>query len=251
MKKTVLLHIDSLCVLDEMTDVQAGQLFKAIKDHLLGVEPTLEFGVKMAFIPFRNQFLRDAEAYQKTVERNRINGLKGGRPSETEHKAEEPNKSEWVISQPKKADKDKDKDKDNKTDISIEVKNIPKTTFSEANVFKPIFLEKFKSIHNEDYYWTAKDAGQCKKIASKLIFKMKEKVLAKKMPEPENYNDRLGEAFKILLDMIPDGWLKENMSMANVNSHFNAIIANKNGKSPTKQHEAINSILNYSADNGH
>ena len=56
--------------------------------------------IKVAFSPFKNQFIRDEKKYESIVERNRINGLKGGRPS----KPKEPTGLSGNPSDPKKAD---------------------------------------------------------------------------------------------------------------------------------------------------
>lgn len=77
-KKSFLLYKDSLSVLNELTDEQAGQLFKAIAAYQLGAEVTLDFGLKMAFLPFKNQFIRDNITYIETCEKNRDNGKLGG-----------------------------------------------------------------------------------------------------------------------------------------------------------------------------
>ena len=85
--------MDSLDILDEMTDEQAGKLVKAWKAFKKGEELELENDIKMAFIPFRNQFLRDDEKYEKIVARNRQNGSLGGRPEgKTEPTPKEPKK---------------------------------------------------------------------------------------------------------------------------------------------------------------
>lgn len=109
MKKSFILHVDSLSVLDELSNEQAGILFKAIKDYQNGLIPELDFGLRMAFLPFENQFKRDAESYDKTCLRNQKNGSKGGRPK----KPTETQKTQVVISKPKKADSDNDSDSDN------------------------------------------------------------------------------------------------------------------------------------------
>lgn len=66
MKKSFIIHLDMLCVLDELTDEQAGRLFKAIRnyhcdneqnEHLLANDAF----AKIAFVPFKNQFIRDDE----------------------------------------------------------------------------------------------------------------------------------------------------------------------------------------------
>ena len=78
-KKSFLLHIDSLDILDDLTNGQAGVLFKAIKAYQHEEDFPLDSIVKIAFSPFKNQFLRDDEKYIKTCERRAIAGSKGGK----------------------------------------------------------------------------------------------------------------------------------------------------------------------------
>jgi hypothetical protein len=78
--KSFIIHKDSLLILDELTDEQAGKLFKAIANYQNGIETNLDFGLRMAFAPFKNQFVRDLEKYNEKCERNKSNGNKGGRP---------------------------------------------------------------------------------------------------------------------------------------------------------------------------
>lgn len=78
-KKSFLLHIDSLSVLDDLTDEQAGQLLKAISAYQQGEEISLNPIVRIAFSPFKNQFMRDDERYEKTCERRAKAGALGGR----------------------------------------------------------------------------------------------------------------------------------------------------------------------------
>jgi hypothetical protein len=111
-RKSFILHLDSLEVFNELTNEQAGILFKAIKSYNEGKEFELDFALKLAFLPFKKQFERDSEKYQSVVERNKNNGSKGGRPKNPK----EPKKSEKthsVFKEPKKADNDNDSDSDN------------------------------------------------------------------------------------------------------------------------------------------
>ena len=78
-KKSFLLHIDSLDILDDLSNGQAGVLFKAIKAYQHEEDFPLDSIVKIAFSPFKNQFLRDDEKYTKTCERRAIAGSKGGK----------------------------------------------------------------------------------------------------------------------------------------------------------------------------
>ena len=90
-RKSFIIHKDSLSVLDDLTDEQAGKLFKAIKAYQEGEKLDVDAITKIAFSPFRAQFERDTEKYNEQVNRNRNNGLKGGRPK-TEGNQEEPKK---------------------------------------------------------------------------------------------------------------------------------------------------------------
>jgi hypothetical protein len=78
-RKSFVLHIDSLDVLDDLTNEQAGTLFKAIKAYQNNDDFELDSLTKIAFSPFKNQFARDGEKYAKTCERRAIAGSKGGK----------------------------------------------------------------------------------------------------------------------------------------------------------------------------
>jgi len=78
-RKSFVLHIDSLDILDDLTNGQAGVLFKAIKAYQNDEDFDLDSIVKMVFIPFKNQFARDDEKYTTTCERRAISGSKGGK----------------------------------------------------------------------------------------------------------------------------------------------------------------------------
>jgi len=78
-KKSFLMHIDSLDILDDLTNEQAGELFNAIRSHQIGEEIELHGVVRIAFSPFKNQFKRDDEKYQTTCKRRAEAGSKGGK----------------------------------------------------------------------------------------------------------------------------------------------------------------------------
>jgi hypothetical protein len=79
-RKSFIIHHDSLEVLSELTDEQAGQLFKAILSYKKTGKHDLKGILNAVFIPFKNQFDRDDEKYENISERNKINGGAGGRP---------------------------------------------------------------------------------------------------------------------------------------------------------------------------
>lgn len=113
-KKSFLIYIDSLDMLDDLSDDEAGKLFKAIKSHQKNEDFDLDSLTRIAFAPFKAQFARDDEKYQSIVERNRINGLKGGRPKTQAN----PDKPSGLIGNPDNpnkphSDSDSDSDSDN------------------------------------------------------------------------------------------------------------------------------------------
>ncbi len=76
-KKSFLIHTDSLEILDDLTDEQAGKLFKAIKDYQFGDKPKLPQLIKIAFNPFKNYFERDNEKWESEIEKRREAGRLG------------------------------------------------------------------------------------------------------------------------------------------------------------------------------
>ena len=74
MKKSFVIHCDSLSVIDKMTDEQVGKLFRKMKSYHNGNEYVIDdFVVEIAFEQFKNQFDRDLKKYESVCERNREN----------------------------------------------------------------------------------------------------------------------------------------------------------------------------------
>lgn len=132
MKKSFILHMDSLAILNEMTKEQKGDLIDAIYKYHLGEELELDFAMKMAFAPFKNQFIRDKETYNNVVGRNRENGKMGGRPKKTQTNPNNPSgflETQTTQSNPKNLDSDSKSDsvseskKDSDSDITTPISN--------------------------------------------------------------------------------------------------------------------------------
>ncbi len=120
-KKSFLLHIDSLDVLDDMTNEQAGLLLKAMKAFHKGEEIELDPLTKMAFSFFKNQFIRDNEKYLKTCEARAQAGSKGGKQKQQNlaNASKCKQKVAKVADKDNKNDSDKDSDSDNKTKRTV------------------------------------------------------------------------------------------------------------------------------------
>lgn len=155
MKTSFILHLDSISVLSQLNDEQAGQLFKAIYEYQINKEVPqgLDFAIKMALFPFVKQFERDFYKYTKIVDRNIENGKKGGRPKK------EPNKPNGLFNnpiKPKKADSDNDNVSDN---VNEKVKKSIEERKADFKKSLSIYLDDFgKDLLNEFFkYWTEKN----------------------------------------------------------------------------------------------
>jgi hypothetical protein len=124
--------------ISELSDEDLGQLFRHIFLYQIsGIEPINTSRVYMAFQFFKNQFRLDNEKYLNVVNRNKINGINGGRP-----KTQDNPKNPVGYLKPKKADKDNEKDNVN------DIKDRSKTSLQEV---EKLFLEKTESNWTESY----------------------------------------------------------------------------------------------------
>ena len=167
-RKSFVLHKDSLQVLDDLSDEQAGKLFKAIKAIQLGEEFELDALTRIALSPFKAQFARDNEKYERIVERNKNNGLKGGRPK-TEDNPKEPKKPSGLITNPENPQKADSVSKSvSVSDSDKDIKHLDQSKIDREKLEEDSF----------EFWWK----HYPKKLAKKSAFKSWKKVI-KKMDE--------------------------------------------------------------------
>jgi len=143
-KKSFLIHIDSLDILDELTNEQCGELFKAIKAHHANQKIALSQLVNIAFSPFKNQFIRDDEKYLKTCEARSLAGSMGG-------KQKVANASKCKQNVAKLADSVSDNKKDNDNNNNkIKRKAFSKPTREDIRNLSN--CEKLNTVGFFDYY---------------------------------------------------------------------------------------------------
>ncbi|WP_150137954.1 DUF6291 domain-containing protein [Candidatus Enterovibrio escicola] len=111
-KKSFVMYIDSLDILDKLSDEQAGKLIKAIACYHKKVEVELDPVIDIVITPFISQFKRDAEKYEKTCKNRALAGAKGGK-----QKVANASKSKQKLANLADSDSDSDSDSDinNKT----------------------------------------------------------------------------------------------------------------------------------------
>ncbi len=255
MRKSFILHNDSLNVLDILTDEQAGKLFKAIKNYQNGVKQELDFGINIAFLQFENQFKRDEEKYESVIERNKINGSKGGRPKNpTEPKETQNNPVGFLETQnnptePKKPDSDSDSDSvsDSKKEINIITDKKPKKVVSEfdkqiRSEGKQFFLNCYQSKNHSEFCWAAKDAVALIALLGKIKSKVREKFPHLENESPE-FKEKLLSGYQIILTNIKDNWILERYSLTIINSKFNEIYSQITTK--TNDTNSITDLINF------
>lgn len=86
MRNAFLLYIDRLEVLDDMTDADAGKLFRAIRDYVKdGSTPERGTIVSIAFLALKPALDSDSEKYHLMCLKRSEAGKKGGRPRKQEN----------------------------------------------------------------------------------------------------------------------------------------------------------------------
>ena len=86
----VCVYKDYMQTLEPYTDEERGRLFMAMLRYLnLGEEPEFTGNERFIWPTLAAQLERDQEAYRERCERNRRNGMKGGRPKKEEALSQE------------------------------------------------------------------------------------------------------------------------------------------------------------------
>tara|TARA_R110001632_G_scaffold1663_3_gene7271 strand:+ start:1286 stop:1978 length:693 start_codon:yes stop_codon:yes gene_type:complete len=151
MKKSFLLHIDSLCILNDLTDEQSGQLFKAMYQYQIGEVLELSPIIKIAFSQFKNQFDRDDEKYINTCESRKQAGSKGGKQrvanqaNARKSKQDEANQAENKNKNKNKNKKDSDSEKDLVVSELTDATHIAEYLYNKILTIQPDLSSKYTS----------------------------------------------------------------------------------------------------------
>lgn len=93
-------------------------------------------------------------------------------------------------------------------------KKEPTIVTKARNIFEPFFEKKT----GEKYYWKAVDGAQMKRLISQLKFSRESRDL------PTTDDDLLA-ALQVFLDKINDNWMLANLSVPNISSKYNELVA--------------------------
>jgi uncharacterized phage protein (TIGR02220 family) len=154
-KKSFILYADLINIVSKLPKEKAGELFLHILEYVNDLDPvTDDLLLQIAFEPVKLSLKRDLKRYENYIDKQRENGLKGGRPLKSETQI-----TQAFLEKPKKADSVSD----SVSDTSIKSIYNP----SDARSIDPIkFITFFNSIRNTKYQATAK-VKQCLKARCK------------------------------------------------------------------------------------
>ena len=169
-KKSFILYTDQSGVFNQLPDEIAGKLIKHIFAYVNDENPISEdLIINIAFEPIKQSLKRDLKRYEEYVDKQSVNGAKGGRPK----KPTETQKTQAFFEKPKKADSVSVSDSVNDNDINIfndlwnlynkklnkedSVSAFKKIKSSEYEVIKnhiPNFVKTFKDKQYQPYFST-------------------------------------------------------------------------------------------------
>ena len=117
------LFADASATIDMLSDAEAGRLLKSLMHYANDQEDELPGQEKLVFAMLKTQIDRDAASYRTFCDKQRENGLKGGRPKKPMVITENPNNpvvfSETQKSQDKEEDKEKEEDVLKENNLSV------------------------------------------------------------------------------------------------------------------------------------
>ena len=90
-KKSFLFYVNWLSTFENLTDEEAGKLIKHLLKYVNNLNPEAPDRLtKLVFEPLKQVLKMDLKKYENIVERNRVNGYKGGRPKGNPEKPKNP-----------------------------------------------------------------------------------------------------------------------------------------------------------------
>lgn len=111
-------------------------------------------------------------------------------------------------------------------------KKEPTIVTQGRNIFEAYFEKKT----GEKYYWKAADGAQMKRLLNQLKFSREHRGLT-------NSDKDLIDALQVFLDKITDNWMLANLSVPNISSKYNELVAQAR-----KQKEPIGIFLRNNTD---
>ena len=147
-KKSFILYTDQSGVFNQLPDEIAGKLIKHIFAYVNDENPiSKDLIINIAFEPIKQSLKRDLKRYEQYVDKQSVNGAKGGRPKKpTETQITQP-----FFEKPKKADSVSDSVNVNEINI-LKHKKFIKPTIEEIK-------KEFPQMNAENFYYYYESVG--------------------------------------------------------------------------------------------
>jgi hypothetical protein len=149
-KKSFILYTDQSGVFNQLPDEIAGKLIKHIFAYVNDENPISEdLIINIAFEPIKQSLKRDLKRYEEYIDKQAINGAKGGRPK----KPIETQITQPFFEKPKKADSVSVSDSVNDNEINnLKNKKFIKPTIEEIK-------KQFPEMNAENFYYYYESVG--------------------------------------------------------------------------------------------
>jgi len=147
-KKSFILYADQKGVFDQLPDELAGKLIKHILAYVNDENPISDnLIINIAFEPIKQSLKRDLRRWEDYIEKQSVNGKKGGRPP----KAKESQETQAFFEKPKKADSVSVSDNDNVKEYKESLNLWLQYKKEKKQSYKPTGLEALKKTIVKDY----------------------------------------------------------------------------------------------------
>jgi len=157
-KNSFILYSNYYEILKDLSDEDAGILFKAILQYQATKEEIkLPANIAIAFKFIKNQFDIDDKKYKEYSEKQKANGLKGGRP-----KTQKNPKNPPVFLETQKSLNDNVNDNDNDNDNVFKEKEKEKEKKSDPYISqtKILFISEYEKIFNTRPFLSSNDCNK-------------------------------------------------------------------------------------------
>jgi len=147
-KKSFILYADQQGVFKQLPDDVAGRLIKHIFSYVNDENPcTEELIINIAFEPIKQSLKRDLKRWEDYIEKQSLNGKKGGRPP----KAKESQETQAFLNKPKKADSVNVNDNENVKQYRDSLNLWLQYKKEKKQTYKATGLEALKKTIIKDY----------------------------------------------------------------------------------------------------
>lgn len=145
-KNSFILYCDLIHTVEKMPDDKAGELFKHILKYVNDLNPeTDDLIIQLTFEPIKQQLKRDLSKWKNYIEKQKVNGSKGGRPKNPT----ESQKTQAFSEKPKKADNVSVSVNDNVNESDIKKKFV--LDLSKPNITYNEFIDKFNLLRKSKF----------------------------------------------------------------------------------------------------